>query len=318
MAKGAAVKSRQELMPEKGMRVRNWKTSMTLVVLMLPAMILLAIFNYGPLFGLLMAFQKFTPFKGVFGSPWVGFDNFVWFLTDAKFWQVFRNTLIISFYDLIFGFTAPIIFAILANEIRNMAFKRVMQTISYLPHFLSWVVVGGLVRSLLSPTSGLVNNVLHSVFGMEPIYFITEQSMFRTILVVTDIWMGVGWGSILYFSVISGIDTQLYEAAMIDGAGRLKQTWHITLPGMASMIILLLLLRIAGLFSVGFDRVFNLYNPTVYEVGDVISTYTYRLGIEEHEYSLTTAITLTQSVLGTTLLVSANFISGKVAGLGLY
>ncbi len=307
----------KELMPEKGMRVRNWKTSMTLTVLMLPAMILLAVFNYGPLFGLLMAFQDYSPFKGVFNSPWVGFDNFVWFLTDAKFWQVFRNTVIIAFYDLIFCFTAPIIFAILANEIRNMAFKRVMQTISYLPHFLSWVVIGGLVRSLLSPTSGLVNNIL-GVFGVEPIYFITEASMFRPILVITNIWASVGWSSILYFSVISGIDVQLYEAAMIDGAGRIKQTWHITLPGMASMIVLLLLLQIAGMFNVGFDRVYNLYNPTVYEVGDVISTYTYRLGIEQHEYSLTTAITLTQSVLGTILLVSANFISGEIAGLGLY
>ena len=307
----------KELMPEKGLRVRNWKTSMTLTVLMLPAMVLLAVFNYGPLFGLLMAFQDYSPFKGVFNSPWVGFDNFVWFLTDEMFWKVFRNTVTIACYDLIFGFTAPIIFAILANEIRNMAFKRVMQTISYLPHFLSWVVIGGLVRNLLSPTTGLVNTVL-GVFGIEPIYFITEASMFRPILVITNIWAGVGWSSILYFSVISGIDVQLYEAAMIDGAGRIKQTWHITLPGMASMIVLLLLLQIAGLFSVGFDRVYNLYNPTVYEVGDVISTYTYRLGIEQHEYSLTTAITLTQSVLGTILLVSANFISGKIAGLGLY
>ena len=263
----------KELMPEKGMRVRNWKTSMTLTVLMLPAMILLAVFNYGPLFGLLMAFQDYSPFKGVFNSPWVGFDNFVWFLTDAKFWQVFRNTVIIAFYDLIFCFTAPIIFAILANEIRNMAFKRVMQTLSYLPHFLSWVVISGLVRSLLSPTRGLVNNIL-GVFGVEPIYFITEASMFRPILVITNIWASVGWSSILYFSVISGIDVQLYEAAMIDGAGRIKQTWHITLPGMASMIVLLLLLQIAGMFNVGFDRVYNLYNPTVYEVADVISTYT--------------------------------------------
>ena len=311
MAKGAAVKSRQELMPEKGMRVRNWKTSMTLVVLMLPAMILLAIFNYGPLFGLLMAFQKFTPFKGVFGSPWVGFDNFVWFLTDAKFWQVFRNTLIISFYDLIFGFTAPIIFAILANEIRNMAFKRVMQTISYLPHFLSWVVVGGLVRSLLSPTSGLVNNVLHSVFGMEPIYFITEQSMFRTILVVTDIWMGVGWGSILYFSVISGIDTQLYEAAMIDGAGRLKQTWHITLKSIMPFVVLLVILNMGNILNAGFDQVYNLYSASVYETGDIIDTYVYRVGLNSMQYSFGTAIGLMKSVIAFILMMSANALAKK-------
>jgi len=302
----------------KANRIEYLKANLSLYSLLAPAVILLFIFNYIPLYGIIISFQNFSPYKGFLKSEWVGLYHFKYFLTDPTFWRVLKNTVIISCYDLIFGFTAPIIFALLANEIANMAFKRVMQTISYLPHFLSWVVVGGLFNSILSPTTGLVNIFLNKVFGIEPIYFMTEVRLFRGILVIAEIWKNVGWNAILYFSVIAGIDPQLYEAATIDGAGRIRQTIHVTLPGMVPMIVLLLLLNIAGIFSVGFDRVFNLQNSLVYSVSDVISTYIYRLGLQQAQYSLTTAIGLTQSVLGFVLLKSANWLSGKIAGLGLY
>ncbi|HHV97501.1 MAG TPA: sugar ABC transporter permease [Clostridiaceae bacterium] len=228
-----------------------------------------------------------------------------------------RNTIIINLYDIAFGFTAPILFALLANEIANKYFKRIMQTISYLPHFLSWIVVSGIFYQILSPVSGIVNEVL-KVFGVEPIFFMTEVRFFRSIVVVAEIWKNVGWSAILYFSVISGIDTQLYDAAMIDGAGKFRQAIHITLPSMLPMITLLLLLRISNIFTIGFERIFLMQNPLVYKVSDVISTYVYRLGLEQAQYSLTTAIGLTQSLLGFVLLISANKISQKLSGLGLY
>ena len=296
----------------------NIRASLILYVMIAPAVALLFIFNYIPIYGIIIAFMRFTPFRGVSGSPWVGFDNFIYFFTDNKYWSVMRNTVVLSFYDLVFGFTAPIIFALLANEIAGKKFKRTMQTISYLPHFLSWVVVAGLFRSILSPSTGLINMLLSRVIGIDPIYFMARVDLFRGILVISEIWKGVGWGSILYFSVIASIDLELYEAAIIDGANRIKQTIYVTLPGLYPIIVLLFLFRVAGIFTVGFDRVFNMQSPLVYSVTDVISTYIYRLGLEQAQFSLTTAIGLTQSILGFALLRSANWLSSKLAGLGLY
>jgi putative aldouronate transport system permease protein len=256
-------------------------------------------------------------FKGIIGSDWVGFQHYIYFLTDNSFWSVMKNTLIINFYDIIFGFTAPIIFALLANEIFSKKFKRTMQTISYLPHFLSWIVVSGIFYAILSPSTGIVNDVVE-LFGFEPIYFMTEPSLFRGIIVSADIWRNVGWSAILYFAVIAGIDSSLYEAAWIDGASRFKQAIHITLPGMASMIVLLFLLKIATIFGIGFERIFLMQNPLVYDKSDVIATYIYRIGLEQAQYSLTTAIGLTQSLLAFILLISANWASKRIVGMGLY
>lgn len=289
-----------------------------LYLLLLPGVLLLLVFNYLPIYGIVMAFQDYSPFRGIIDSPWVGFKHFQAFLTDSSFWTVLKNTIIINLYSLIFGFPAPILFAILLNEISRTKFKKVVQTISYLPYFISWVVAASIVISVLSPTTGIVNRFLVEVFGMEPIYFITKKEYFRAIIVVSGIWKSIGMSSVYYISAITSIDTQLYEAAMIDGASRWKQTLHITLPGLSSIITVLLVLQVGSLFSIGFDQIFLLYNPMVYEVGDVISTYTYRLGIEQTQYSATTAIGLSQSVINFILVFFANRVARKLAGWSMW
>ena len=299
-----------------GRKVRI-RTLLSLYALFAPTVILLILFNYMPMYGIIIAFKNYSVYKGVLASEWVGLEHFKYFLQDDKFWSILKNTLILNVYDLLFGFTAPIVFALLANELFQKTFKRVMQTISYLPHFLSWIVVSGVFYSILSPQTGLFNHFL-GWFGIEPIYFMTEPGIFRGLLVFADIWKNVGWSAILYFAVIAGIDSSLYEAAWIDGASRWRQVVHITLPHMLPMIMLLFLLRLAHIFEVGFERVFLMQNPLVYDVSDVISTYVYRLGLEQSQYSLTTAIGFMQSVLGFLLLVISNRLSKKLTGLGLY
>ena len=287
--------------------------------MVLPAALLLFVFNYVPMYGIIIAFQDFMPYLGPFRSPWVGLKHFIYFLQDPKFWAVMRNTLLINFYDIVLGFTAPILFALLANELTQIRFKKTVQTISYLPHFLSWVVVAGMMYQVLSPSeNGLVNILLGRFFGTKPIFFMTEINLFRPLVVTLDIWKSVGWGAILYFATIAGVDSSLYEAAYIDGASRLQQVRHVTIPSLLSIVVLLLLLRLSGIFTIGFERIFLLQNPVVYSVADVISTYIYRLGLEQAQFSLTTAIGLVQSVLGFALLLGANRLSSRLAGLGLY
>ncbi|WP_409345358.1 ABC transporter permease [Paenibacillus sp. MBLB4367] len=306
-----AIKTRK-----RGKRVYK-KTLFALYLLFTPTFLTLFVFQYIPMYGVLIAFQDFSPFLGVTESPWVGFKHFIYFAQDDTFWKVLKNTLILNFYDLVFGFTAPIVFALLVNEIWSKWFKRVAQTISYLPHFLSWIVVSGVFYQMLSPTTGMVNAWLDGL-GIDPIFFMAEEKLFRGILVLADIWKNVGWSAILYFAVIAGVDSSLYEAAMIDGATRLRRIWHITLPAMVPMIVLMLLMRISSLFEVGFERIFTLQNPTVLEVSEVISTYVYRLGLVKAEYSLTTAIGLVQGILGFLMLITANRISKRLVGMGLY
>lgn len=299
-------------------RPRFTSKSVSLVVLFLPAAALLILFHYVPIYGILIAFKNFSPYRGILGSPWAGFKYFAAFLTDAKFWSVVKNTLIISALDLACGFPAPIVLALLANELYNVPFKKTVQTISYLPHFLSWVVVAGIFSQLLSPVSGLVNIALGKLFGLEPIMFLTDRRWFRSIIVAADIWKDVGWGAILYFATIAGIDSTLYDAAQVDGAGRWRMAFSITLPSMLPLIVLMLIFRISGMFAVGFERVFLFANPLTYEVSDVISVYVYRLGLEMAQYSLTSGIGLVQSFIGFVLLLAANRISGRLTGLGLW
>jgi putative aldouronate transport system permease protein len=297
---------------------RITRKTLSLYLLFAPLAVLLFLFSYMPIYGIIIAFKDFSPFVGIFGSKWVGFRNFVTFLTDDKFWSVVKNTIIISFLDIGFGFPAPIVFALLANEVTNSKFKRPMQTISYLPHFISWVVVYGVFYQLLSPVYGLVNKLLVVAFNIEPINFVAVRAWFRPMVVTLGIWKEVGWGAILYFATIAGLDSELYDAAYIDGASRLRQVFAVTLPGMAPMIVLMLIFRISSFISVGFERIFVFSNPINYEVSDVIAVWVYRRGLVEAQYSLTSAIGLTQSVIGFILLFTANKISAKVAGLGLW
>ena len=296
----------------------RFKKSIPIYMLLIPAMLLLLAFHYAPIFGIVIAFEDYSPFRGVFGSQWVWLKHFKLFLSDENFWRVMKNTVIINLYQLTFGFPFPIIFALFINELRSNRFKKVIQTISYLPHFLSWVVVASIVTTILSPSTGIINNVLTSVFQMDSIYFLAKPQYFRTILVVSSIWKNFGMSSVYYIASLASIDQELYQAAAIDGAGRLKQTWHITLPGLRNIIIVLLVINIGSLINIGFDQIYLLYNPLVYDVGDVISTYTYRMGIEKTQYSITAAIGITQSAVNFALVFSANKLSRLVAGWSLW
>lgn len=304
---------------EKSVKIQFKKDrDIPIYLLILPSFMLLLVFHYLPIYGVIISFQNFSPFKGVLNSEWIGFKNFQTFLFDINFWRVMRNTIIINLYQLVFGFPFPILFALLLNELTVNRYKKFVQTVSYLPYFISWVVAAALFTSILSPAGGAINNILHNVFGVEPVYFLAKEKYFRTILVITGIWKGFGMSAVYYLAALSSIDQGLYEAAKIDGAGRIRQMWHISLPGIKSMAIVLLVLNIGSILSIGFEQIFLLYNPMVYDVGDVISTYTYRLGIEQTRFSLTTAIGFTQSIVNFILVFSANKLAKKVAGWSLW
>ena len=295
------------------------RKSLYLYIMLAPAVILLFVFNYVPIYGIIIAFKDYNLFEGVFGSPWIGFSNFKWFLTDPAFWRVMANTIKINLYDIGFGFFSPIIFALLVNEVEHIRFKKTVQTISYMPNFLSWVVVAGLVTNLLSPDqNGLVNLILMKLFGTKPIFFLAEPKYFVPIIVIADIWKGVGFSSIVYFAAIAGIDTSLYEAAVIDGANRLKCVFHITIPSILNIIMIMLIFRVAGIFSIGFERIFLLQNALTREVSEVISTYVYSMGIEKAQFAKTTAIGLTQSFLGLIMVHTSNTLTKKLTGYGIY
>lgn len=287
--------------------------------MLLPAVVLIFLFNYIPIYGIVIAFKDFSPFQGIFKSPWAGFKYFHAFLTDSTFWTVMKNTLIINFYDIVFGFTAPILFALLLNEMMNRHAKKIIQTISYLPHFLSWVIVAGIFYQMLSPgQSGIINSYLVKFFGIEPVYFLAEEKYFVAITVFAEIWKSMGWSAILYFATLAGIDPTLYEVAHIDGASRPRQILHITLPALAPVISLMLVLKISTVFTIGFERLFVLQNSLVLSVSEVISTYVYRSGLLKSQFSFTTAIGLAQSALGFLLLLGCNKASRRLTGTGLY
>jgi putative aldouronate transport system permease protein len=299
---------------------RGFKRSRDIPIyaLLFPGILLLFIFHYLPLFGVVIAFKNYIPFKGILGSEWVGFKNFKYFLADTNFWRVLKNTLEINIMQIIFGFPIPILFAIFLNEIWSTRFKKLVQTVSYLPHFISWVIAAGIVTSILSPSTGLINMFLKNVFGKEPVHFLAISNYFRPIIIISAIWKGFGMNAVYYLAALSAIDIQLYEASRIDGAGKLRQTWHITLPGIKTITIVLLVLQVGSLVTIGFEQIFLLYNPLVYEVGDVISTYTYRLGIEQTRFSLTSAIGLTQSIVNFTRVYSTNRLARAFAGWSLW
>lgn len=288
-----------------------------LYLIMIPGILYFIVFKYIPMSGIVIAFQDYSVFAGIRESDWVGLKHFRDMFGDSEFYTVFRNTLLISLYKLIWGFPGPIILAILLNEVRSIVFKKTFQTIAYLPHFLSWVVLGGILINLLAPTAGIVNLVLKAI-GFEPIFFLADPAWFRTVLVASDIWKEVGWGAIIYLAALAGVDPQLYEAAVMDGANKWRQIWHITLPALTGTIIILFVLRLGHVLDVGFEQIFVLYNPLVYEVGDVIETFVYRVGITQADFSFSTAVGLFKSLVGLVFVIGANKLVRKLGHDGVW
>jgi putative aldouronate transport system permease protein len=282
----------------------------------LPGIIWYFIFCYVPMYGLIIGFKNFSPFRGIMKSPWVGFKWFQQFFSSQFFWPLIRNTLLLNIYSILFSFPIPIILALFLNEIQHSWFKRTGQTISYLPHFISTVVIVGMVTNFLTP-GGIVNNFLN-LFGVKPINFLVKPEWFRTIYIASGIWQSAGWGSIIYLAAIGGIDQELYEAATVDGANKIRQLWHVTIPCIAPTIIILLILNVGHILSIGYEKILLLYNPSTYETADVINTYVYRRGIISGEFSFGAAVGLFQSVVNFITVVAANKISKTLSEVSLW
>lgn len=289
-----------------------------LTLMFLPIVIYFFVFKYIPMGGIMMAFKDFKVRLGLFDSPWVGLENFRILFATNTFGRAVQNTIQISFMRILFGFPVPIILALLLNEVRSKGYKKAVQTVTYLPHFLSWVVLAGLFQQLLSPNNGAVNSILNTLFGMEPIYFLGDNKYFQGTMIVTAIWKGAGWSSIIYLAAISGIDPSLYEAAKCDGAGRFKCMRYITLPCIATTIVVMLIMEVGSILSAGFDQIFNMYNAAVYETGDIIDTYVYRFGIGQMKYSMGTAVELFKNGIGFLMVIGTNWISKRISGNGIW
>lgn len=298
----------------KSLKQRIWRERWA-YILLVPVVLFFLIFHYFPMYGVQLAFKDFAIRKGISGSSWVGLKHFRVLFRSMIFWQSVRNTLLISLYKLIFGFPASVIFALMINELRTKTFRNTVQTISYLPHFLSWVILGSIVHDVLS-INGVVNYIIEFLGGTK-IQFLTEPKGFRAILVITGMWKEVGWGSIIYLAAITGISTDLYEAAAIDGASRLKIICKIILPLLTSVMSIQFILQLGNILNAGFDQVFNLYNSLVYSTGDIIDTYVYRVGMTDKlQYSLSTAVGLFKNVIGFALVVTSNAIIRRMGDGG--
>ena len=288
-----------------------------LYLLFLPVLVYYIMFAYAPMFGLVIAFKDYNVFKGIWASKWVGFKYFSQFFESRFCFRLIRNTFLISFYGLIFGFPAPIILALMLNELKDSMFKRVVQTISYLPHFISTVVLVSMFVQFLSVNNGLINNIVEA-FGGTRTYFLGDPKYFRTLYTCLGIWRGIGWGSIIYLAALTNVSPELYEACIIDGGGRLRQTWHVTLPGISNTIIIMLIFRVGELLSVGSETILLMYNESIYETADVISTYVYRRGLINAEYSFGAAVGLFNSVIGLTLVATTNALAKRFSEASLW
>ena len=289
----------------------KWKYFM-----MIPIIIYFIVFCYKPMYGLIIAFKNYRPTLGIAGSDWVGFRHFSRFINGYYFERTLRNTFLISFYNILWGFPAPILLALMLNELRSNKFKRVVQSISYIPHFISAVVICTMIRQF-SLSDGVFNDIA-AIFGLPRSSLLQSAGNFRTIHVVSSIWQEIGWGSIIYIAALTGIDPQLYEAAEIDGAGHLRQIIHVTLPGIMPTIVMLFILRMGSILSVGYEKILLLYNEGIYETADVISTYVYRTGLGDGNFSYSSAVGLFNSVINIFFLLATNFISKKVTDIGLF
>ena len=285
--------------------------------MLIPVVIFFAVFSYYPLYGILIAFKDYSISRGILGSPWAGLRYFRQFFSSPYFDRLLRNTVLISVYSLLWGFPVPILFALLLNEFKDGKFKRLIQTVSYLPHFISLVVICGILIDIFSPQGGVVNSLLYSLTGKR-INFFGEPEWFRTMYVGSGVWQEFGWNSIIYLAAITGIKPDLYEAARIDGAGRLRQIWHVTLPGIKPTILTLLILNLGNIMSVGYEKIILLYSSTTYETADVISTYVYRTGLLSQQYSYAGAVGLFNSAINIAILVLCNFAGKKLFGVGIW
>lgn len=285
--------------------------------MLLPGVAFVLLFAYVPMGGVSIAFQNFLPLRGLFNQDWNGLENFRYIFSMPNIWQVVWNTLFIAVMKIIAGLVVPITFALLLNEVKNVVFKRTTQTIIYFPYFLSWIILGGILIDILSPSSGIVNQFL-GLFGVSPIYFLGENSWFPFTMVASDVWKTFGFSTIIYLAAITSIDPSLYEAAAVDGAGRWKQTWHITLPGMQMIIVLLMVLSLGNVLDAGFDQIFNLYSPQVYASGDIIDTMVYRMGLQQAQFGPSTAVGLLKSLVSFILISTSYLIAYRVFNYRLF
>lgn len=282
---------------EKGeSRIRNLKRQLPYHLMLLPGLIIVLIFSYGPMFGIVMAFQNFRPTKGFFGSEWIWLDNFKRIFEYPDIDRIIYNTVYIAVFKLILGLVVPVLFALLLNMIKNRFISGFIQIATCLPYFLSWVIMGGILINILSPSNGIVNEII-KFFGGEPLYFLGDNNLFPWTMIITDIWKAFGYSSIIYLASMSSIDTALYDAAKVDGAGRFKQVLHVTLPGIMPMVFVMGVLSLGNILNAGFDQIFNLYSPQVYASGDILDTFVYRMGMEEGQYSFSTAAGLLKSMI---------------------
>lgn len=296
--------------------LKFWKTRF-LVLLLIPAVLYYIFFKYVPMWGVSIAFMDYKPFLGYWKSEFVGFSNFELFLSSRDSWKVIRNTLILGFEGVIFSFPVPILFALLLNELRFSRFKRIVQTVTYLPHFLSTVVICGIVLTFLDPLRGAINLIIRA-FGGEAIYFMTSAAWFRPVYIISGIWQGMGWGSIVYLAAISGVDPSLYEAARLDGASRARQMWHITLPAIAPTVTTMLILNLGSILDSSVEKALMLQHPITYEVSDLISTYVYRVGITGGQHSYSTAVDLFTSLVNLAMLLTANKVAKTLSENSLF
>ncbi|MCK9479234.1 MAG: ABC transporter permease subunit [Firmicutes bacterium] len=292
--------------------LKNIKKHRYLLLMLTPGLLYFVIFRYIPIYGVLMAFQDYSLKYGVLGSKWVGLKHFISLFSGGDFQLVLKNTVLISFLKIICGFPAPIILALLFNELKDGYYKKITQTISYAPHFFSWVVVSGMLTSLLSPSVGMVNKIIQALGG-QPIYFLADKNWFVQIIIMSDIWKEVGWGSIIYLAALAGINYEMHEAAVIDGASRIKRMVYINIPNILPTIATMLILRMGSLLDAGFDQIFNLESVAVRDVSDIIDTYVYRMGVGSFQYSFASAAGLFKSVIGIAMVLLTNRIARRLS-----
>ncbi|MEE1224024.1 MAG: ABC transporter permease subunit [Clostridia bacterium] len=301
----------------KGDILKALRRDFWLYVFLAPAVIYLIIFKYLPMLGMVIGFKDYSIGRGIWGSEWVGFDNFIRLFKTPNFFTILRNTIGLNILNLVFGFPTPIILSLLINEVHHKFYKRTVQTVLYVPHFVSWVILGGIVIQITS-MNGPISVAMQRLFGTEPISFISDPVSWVVIYVISGIWQSAGWGTIIYLAAITGVDAQLYEAARIDGANKFQQTIYVTIPCIMGTIVTLLILRMGSMLSVGFEQIYMLQNSAVFDVSDVISTYEYRVGLEQRQYSLTTALGFFKGVVGLILVFGTNSIAKKLGEGGLW